>query len=312
MPPPDLLQAALARLHLPAYVRDAEDRLVYVNPAAEAFTGRTLGELRTRSCADVFGACGPGEGPIECRLQGRDGNWRPVRVSESPLPEGAGAVGVVEERSSAPAAGISPTAQDTLAAAVSGQRMAEAALEAQERFIDAIFDTIQDGISVLDADLTIRRVNRVMTEWYADRLPLEGRRCYVCYHQRIGPCFPCPSMRCMQTGQVEREIVPGPTGSPVAWIELFSLPVRDAGQGRVTRVVEFVRDITARVRDRERLDAMARREADVESARQIHGELQRVLASGRAAVPGTAAFDDVDRLLGRLGACLQGEAGSRG
>lgn len=309
MTPPDLLQAALARLHLPAYVRDAQDRLVYVNPAAEAFTGRTLGDLRARSCAEVFGAHGPGEGPFDSRLPGRDGRWRPVRVSESPLPEGAGAVGVLEERPPEGSnADACPPLPGALAAAVSGQRMAEAALEARERFVDAIFDTIQDGISVLDADLTIRRVNRVMTEWYADRLPLEGRRCYSCYHQRIGPCFPCPSVRCMQTGQVEREIVPGPAGSPVAWIELFSLPFRDAGQGRVTRVVEFVRDITYKARAEERLEKLARLEVAADSARELAGELRQALAKVRdehQGVVSASALAGFEGLVDRLGTCLR-------
>ena len=246
-----VLQTVLDQLHLPAYVRDAQDRLVYINPAAEALTGWSLAEVQSRRCADIFGAREAGRAPFESRLKTRDGYWRQVRGSEAALsaPPACGAVGVIEDLTpSARTAARHPAERDALAAAVAGQRWAEAALEAQERFVDAVFDTIQDGLSILDTDLTILRVNRVMKTWYADRLPLEGRRCYVCYHQRIGPCTPCPTIRCLQSGRIEREIVKGPEGSAVEWIELFSLPMHDARHSRVIRVVEFVRDITHKVR----------------------------------------------------------------
>ncbi len=119
-------------------------------------------------------------------------------------------------------------------------------LQASEHFLACVFDTIQDGISVLDADLTVRSVNSTMKKWYEANLPLEGRKCYQCYHNKDVPCDPCPTIRCMQSGQTECEIVPGLPGSPAEWVELYSYPIKDSDSGRVTGVVEFVRDITER------------------------------------------------------------------
>ena len=45
---------------------------------------------------------------------------------------------------------------------------AEAELRESEAFLDSVFESIQDGISVLDGDLTIKRVNPIMNEWYAE------------------------------------------------------------------------------------------------------------------------------------------------
>ncbi len=119
----------------------------------------------------------------------------------------------------------------------------EKALRKSESFLGDVIESIQDGISVLNPDLTISHTNSVMAKWYQDKTPLIGKKCYECYQDRSQPCAPCPALRCLQTGQAEREIVPGP-GSSIDWIELYSFPIKDNESGKITGVVEFVRDIT--------------------------------------------------------------------
>ncbi len=130
--------------------------------------------------------------------------------------------------------------------ALETRKQAEDKLKEREKFLSAILESVQDGISVLNKDLTILHTNSVMKKWYAKHLPLEGKPCYVCYRDASEPCHPCPSIRCMKTGKVEMEIVPGPPESAVKWIELYSYPMKDPLSGKVTGVVEFVRDVTAR------------------------------------------------------------------
>jgi len=130
---------------------------------------------------------------------------------------------------------------------ITDSKQAEEAQLESERLLNDVFNSIQDGISVLNTDLTIRIVNGVMKKWYAQNLPLEGKKCYLCYHNRDEPCDPCPTIRCVESGQAEREIVPGLPDSSVEWIELFSYPMKDQHTGEVTGVVEFVRDITERI-----------------------------------------------------------------
>ncbi|MHA1673682.1 MAG: response regulator [Promethearchaeota archaeon] len=114
--------------------------------------------------------------------------------------------------------------------------------------LDDILNSIQEGISILDRDLTVLKVNQIMKNTYQENLPLVGKKCYVCYQNASIPCDPCPSLRCLETGVTESAIVKGPPDSPVEWIELYAYPVKDAKTGEVTKVIEFVRDITERTR----------------------------------------------------------------
>lgn len=120
-------------------------------------------------------------------------------------------------------------------------------------FLQGIFDSIQDGISILNPDLTIRAANKVMKSWYGDNLPLEGKKCFACYHNSDRACDPCPSLRCLETGTTEAKVAPGLPGSGISWVELYSYPMRDPSTAEITGIIEFVRNITDRVRTQEEL-----------------------------------------------------------
>jgi len=120
-------------------------------------------------------------------------------------------------------------------------------LRENERFLQDVFDGIQDGLCVLDADMNIIRVNRWMEEMYPEPKPLVGRKCYEVYHQCSTPCEVCPTAQTLQDGQVHVEIVSYESeGQLRGWSELSSFPLKD-DQGRITGVIEHVKDITERV-----------------------------------------------------------------
>ena len=145
------------------------------------------------------------------------------------------------------------------------ERRAERELKESKEFLDVVFQSIQDGISVLNTDLSIRYVNPVMEQWYAGGVPLVGKKCHLCYHGSHTPCDPCPSLRAIRSGQAEFNVVPGypDETSPVQWLELYSYPILDSGTGEVTGVVEFVRDITEGVRARQELASQKERLANI-------------------------------------------------
>ncbi|MCF8067232.1 MAG: PAS domain S-box protein [Desulfobacterales bacterium] len=124
----------------------------------------------------------------------------------------------------------------------------EEILRKSEGFLNNIFNAIQDGISVLDNDLNIIRLNNIMEKWYARSMPYEGRKCYEVFHGRTKRCDICPSVRAIAQGTPQMNVVPlVESGKTTGWLELFSFPIKD-GNGNTTGIVEYVRNISERIK----------------------------------------------------------------
>lgn len=152
---------------------------------------------------------------------------------------------------------------------VTARQEAVKALQENEQFLQDIFDAIQDGISILDRDLTVIRVNQWIEQTYASRQPLVGRKCFQGYQQRSTPCPWCPALRTLETGEVCTEVVPYTVGEEVIGsIELSTFPLKDA-DGNTTGVIEYVKDISERVRAEEALRASEEKFSKVFSSSPI-------------------------------------------
>jgi PAS domain S-box-containing protein len=133
---------------------------------------------------------------------------------------------------------------------ITAHKRAERALRENERFLTSIFNSIQDGLSILDTDLTIIRVNPTLEKWFAHAMPLVGKKCHEAYHGSQEPCQVCPPQRTRETGEATCEAVPkiGPGREIIGWIELHSYPLLDIATGRMKGTIEYARDITTRRR----------------------------------------------------------------
>ncbi|MDH7511326.1 MAG: histidine kinase dimerization/phosphoacceptor domain -containing protein [Clostridiales bacterium] len=130
-------------------------------------------------------------------------------------------------------------------------------VEERERFLSSVFESIQDGISILDENYQIIRVNPAMEKWYAHASPLPGKKCYEAYHLRTETCDICPTRKTLETAEASYEVVPriGEKGQVTGWLDLFSFPLIDKKTGQMKGVIEYVRDITERKRAEDRLQA---------------------------------------------------------
>ncbi len=125
-----------------------------------------------------------------------------------------------------------------------------------KKFLEDVFEAIQDGISVLDRDMVILKVNRWMVQKYGFRGKMEGRKCYDVYHGRDSVCPWCPTVKAMETGEAQCAEVPFPfqEGGP-GWMELTAYPLEDE-EGNVTGVIEHVRDVTEKKKAQEARDLL--------------------------------------------------------
>ncbi len=122
-------------------------------------------------------------------------------------------------------------------------RLQEQIRESEQQLSNS-FDAIQDGISILDPELTIVRTNKWMERMYSDSMPLQGKKCYAVYQKRDSVCPWCPSVKALEQGAVFTETVPYPSKeNPTGWIELSAFPRKDV-LGNITGVIEYVKDIT--------------------------------------------------------------------
>jgi DNA-binding CsgD family transcriptional regulator len=128
-----------------------------------------------------------------------------------------------------------------------------------------LFNSIEDGISILDTELNIMRVNFTMSKWYAHKPRLLGKKCYTAYHDRSSPCDRCPIMQAIESRSAHRDIVSyfmtesGASG----WHELQGFPIMDGNE--LVGIVEYVKDITCEVDLYSKISAIEKDMAQVKS-----------------------------------------------
>jgi PAS domain S-box-containing protein len=171
---------------------------------------------------------------------------------------------------------------------------ANARLRQRERFLSGIFASIQDGISVLDSQLNVVRVNPAMEKWYSHMMPIVGKKCYEAYHGRSEPCDICPTQKTLATKQSSCELVPktGPSGENTGWLDLYTFPIIDSANGRLKGVIEYVRDIT----DHKRLEEELRQAVKMEAVGRLAGGIAHDFNNLLTAIMGYASM-----LAGQIG-----------
>lgn len=138
---------------------------------------------------------------------------------------------------------------------ITERKHAEELLREGERFMENIFESIQDGIGIIDTEMNIIRVNKTAETWYPHSAPFIGEKCFKAYHNRKERCELCPAWETLKTGRSAYNVIPkhGPGGKEVGWLEIYSYPLKDTTTGQMKGVIEYVRDITQRKRVEEEL-----------------------------------------------------------
>lgn len=228
--------------------------LVYqaANPAFCRFVGKPLAEITGKTAYDFFP-------PAEAERYRKDDaevmKLRNTQVAEEEVTGAGGkkwfyvAKTPVIDQAGSPA-GVLCSMRD-----ITELKRAEEALREKEHFLASVFSSIQDGICVLDNDLSVVKVNATLERWYADALPLVGKKCYEALYGRTQACKNCPTVRSTKTGKPVYKVVQklGPRGEALGWFDLYCFPFVDQVTGQTKGVIEYIHDATRRKRAQEQL-----------------------------------------------------------
>ena len=107
--------------------------------------------------------------------------------------------------------------------------------------LQVILDTVSDGVTVIDKDLTIQYQNKIISQVYGSRI---GEHCFKAYRDRENPCENCVVIEVLKDGRERRGImdIPTPDGD-ILLMEINSVPIKDE-EGNICGAVEVARDVT--------------------------------------------------------------------
>jgi PAS domain S-box-containing protein len=176
------------------------------------------------------------------------------------------------------------------------REMEDQIVDARKRLL-AVFDGITDGIQVVDSDFLITAVNKSMKTLLARSIKI-GAHCFEACSFDVKICVDCPAEETFRTGQpvstTKKLLQTG--GGPAEReriVEISTFPLLDRFN-RVVQVVEYIKDVTERVRLAERLEHSRRLAELGEMAARVAHEVRNPLnaITGAAHYLSTEYADD--------------------
>lgn len=116
-------------------------------------------------------------------------------------------------------------------------------------FLHTVFHSIRDPFCIIDSSFRIVKANQA----YGDlrNLPMDsliGKQCHRALLDREEVCPSCVVQKTFRSGDpcAKEKFIPLSHGAP-SWGEIYTYPVRGSG-GKVTHVIQYIRDVTERKR----------------------------------------------------------------
>jgi len=139
---------------------------------------------------------------------------------------------------------------------ITGRKRMESALRESEAQMIAILDASIDSIRYVDKNLKVLWANKAAAaglEMSAE--DLRGRRCYEVFIGRNMPCEGCPTVKTMETGEIERAVMHQPRMKGMdgeSYWDAYCVPIRNSA-GEVLSYLEVSRNISEQKRTADEL-----------------------------------------------------------
>jgi signal transduction histidine kinase len=143
-----------------------------------------------------------------------------------------------------------------------------------------VFDSITDGISIIDRGYKVLMVNRAISYWHGKyKSAFHGQPCYAVFQQHQQHCQGCPAREAFATGKPAfRKGVATVVGDQKYCFDLTAFPLKNA-QGTTVKVAELVKDVTREVMLQNELLQHERKDMIVKMAAQIAHEIRNPLGA---------------------------------
>ena len=142
------------------------------------------------------------------------------------------------------------------------------------------FNNITDGISIIDKNYKVLKVNRAVCEWQGNSEQyFKGKPCHNVFQQQEGLCIGCPAKEVFETGKPAfRQRVSTTLGGKKYYFHLSAFPLKD-NAGNTVRVAECVRDVTNEMKLRSELINSEQKSMIVKMAAQVAHEIRNPLGT---------------------------------
>ena len=159
---------------------------------------------------------------------------------------------------------------------ITERKQTEIALSRSERFLNTIFESINDPFNIIDRNFRIIKANESYARMRGKTVEqLIGRLCYEVLHNRDSVCEECSVKKTFDTNKpnTKEKLVSYP-GSQYVWVEIYTYPVFDE-MGQVLNVIEYTRDITQRKKAEAERDILVDRLQYLSNTDDLTGILNR-------------------------------------
>jgi diguanylate cyclase (GGDEF)-like protein/PAS domain S-box-containing protein len=143
---------------------------------------------------------------------------------------------------------------------ITERKKAEIVSRRSERFLNTIFESINDPFNIIDSDYRIIKANESYAKMRGKTIKqLIGKRCYEVFKNRKSICEGCSVKVTFETGEPHtKEKLASYIGDSKIWLEIYTYPIFDEMR-RVVSVIEYTRDITQRKKTEGERDILVNR-----------------------------------------------------
>ncbi len=124
------------------------------------------------------------------------------------------------------------------------RRVAEEQLQKEQEFLNDIFNSVQDGIVVLNEKLEVVRTNPTVERLFPQLLPFAGKPWGVFFENCTDPNADCAARTTLLTGKAGQSYQKSKTSRGVLDFNIFTFPLIERRTGNRTGVILSLRDVT--------------------------------------------------------------------